>query len=279
MHTNTAAIDVAGIMGGLYGDGIIACKGAFAREWVQRLGDDIADLFDEARRQSGGALARGPNRWYVEIHPERLRGLRDILQHPWFIGVCASVLGPDYQVVEVGFDIPGPGAMLQPWHRDFPAPRATLQGRRLDSLAFNLTTVDVTDELGPLEIAPGTQWDDFAALGGGNDGMFPGPFLWPRYEARRQRKMPQMGDMSARSALTVHRGTANVSERARPVLVVGVDAPGAGNAAKHDLQLTRAYRDTLPAEVLRRLDYRLVETLEPIVQAHAIAGLLTGMAG
>lgn len=46
-----AQFDVAAIMGGLYGDGIIACKGAFPRAWVQRLGEDIAVLFDEARRQ------------------------------------------------------------------------------------------------------------------------------------------------------------------------------------------------------------------------------------
>lgn len=271
-------IDVATIMGGLYGDGIIACKGAFSRAWAAQLGEDIGALFDEAQRQPGGALARGPNRYYVEIHPERLRGLRDILQHPWFMAVCAAVLGRHYQVVEVGFDVPGPGALQQPWHRDFAAPPATLQERRLDSLAFNLTTVDVTDQSGPLEIAPGTQWDDFASMGGGPDAMFPAQPLWPRYQARRQRKLPQMGDMSARSALTVHRGTANVSTRARPVLVVGVDAPGAGNAARHDLQLTRAYRDALPEELCRHLHYRAVDRLEPIVQAHAIAGLLTGMA-
>lgn len=275
MQTTATAIDVATIMGGLYGDGIIACKGAFPRDWVGRLGDDIAILFDEARRQPGGALAQGPSRYYVEIHPERLRGFQDILAHPWFTAVCRAILGPGYKVVEVGFDVPGPGAMLQPWHRDFAAPPATLTGRRLDSLAFNLTTVDVTEELGPLEIAPGTQWDDLAALG---DAMFPDPALWPRFEARRERKMPHMGDISARSALTIHRGTANVSDRARPVLVVGVDAPGAGNADKHDVQLSRAYRDRLPAELLRHVDYRLVEQLEPILQAHAIAGLLTGMA-
>ena len=59
-------------------------------------------------------------------------------------------------------------------------------------------------------------------------------------------KLPQRGDISARSALTIHRGTANRSNEARPVLVVGVDAPDATNAAHHDLQVTRAYAATLP---------------------------------
>ena len=48
---------------------------------------------------------------------------------------------------------------MQPWHRDFPSPPETHEGRRLTSLAFNLTTVDTTEEMGPFEIAPGTQWE------------------------------------------------------------------------------------------------------------------------
>jgi hypothetical protein len=267
-----AAHDAA-ITGGLYGDGFIACKGAFPRAWVQQLGEDIAVLFQEALSQPGGALPRGPNRYYVEIHPERLRGFVDIITHPWVVAVCRSILGPDYRIVEAGFDVPGPGALDQPWHRDFPMPEATLTGRRLNSLAFNITTVDVTEGMGPLEIAPGTQWDDLA----GGDLMFPAPTLWPRYEALAQRKLPQMGDISARSALTIHRGTANQSDRSRPVFVLGVDAPDARNADKHDLQLTGRYHASLPDEVRRHITCRVVDTLEPIVQEHTIEGLLMGV--
>jgi hypothetical protein len=267
--------DTATIMGGLYGDGFIACKGAFARDWVARLGRDLAVLFDEAQRQPGGALARGPNRYYVEVHPERIDGFVDIITHPWVVAVCRAVLGPDYRVVEAGFDVPGPGALHQPWHRDFQAPEATRVGRRLDSLAFNITTVDVLESMGPFEIAPGTQWDDLAD----GDPMFPPPSAWPRYAARAQRKLPQMGDISARSALTIHRGTANASDRARPVFVLGVDAPGARNAEKHDLQLTHAYYASLAPALRRHIDCRLVETLEPIVQAHTIEGLRMGVQG
>src|SRR3954466_9795490 len=106
-------IDTAAIMGGLYGDGIIACKGAFDRPWVQRLGEDIDAIFHDALRQPGGAVARGPHRSYVETHPERLRGFVDLVTHPWVVAVCEAILGPDYRVVEIGFDIPGPGAMNQ----------------------------------------------------------------------------------------------------------------------------------------------------------------------
>ena len=254
-------------------DGIIARKGAFSRSWVQQVREDVDAAFEEARSREGGAVGRGPNRWYVEIHPEALRGFVDLVDHPWVRRVCETILGPDYQIVEVGFDTPFPGATLQPWHRDFPSPTETKDGGRLTSLAFNLTTVDTTDEMGPFEIAPGTQWDrgdDF------DHQQFPPKSHYARYEALAQRKYPQVGDISARSALTIHRGTPNRSEVARPVLVLGVDAPGAGNDAHHDLAVTHAYWENLPERVRRHLSCPRVEELSPITQKHDIEGLVMG---
>jgi hypothetical protein len=271
--TAAPAHDVAKIMGALYGDGIIGLPGAFTPEWAQQLREDLDLLFEEGRARPGALVERGPHRYYAEIHPERLRGFAELAAHPWVVAVCSAVLGPDYRIIELGFDVPCPGAELQPWHRDFPSPEATLRGRRLDSLAFNATGVDVTDELGPFEIAPGTQWDE---PDGFADDMFPPAALFPRYQARAVRKYPRMGDLSARSALTIHRGTANRSNRQRPVLVLGVDAPGAANAARHDLQVTERYLATLPELVRRHLGGRVVRELEPIAQAHQIEGLRRG---
>lgn len=267
--------DIAGIMGGIYGDGIIALKSAFSREWVDSLREDVDVAFESALRRPGGTVGRGPRRYYVEIHPEDIRGFMDIVMHPWVVAVCESVLGPDYRIVEIGFDVPGPGAMDQPWHRDFPAPDETRVGRRLNSLAFNITCVDVFEDMGPFEIAPGTQWDDPAEF---EHGQFPPKSLYPRYEQRAQRKMPKMGDISVRSALTIHRGTANHSNKSRPVLVLGVDAPDASNAERHDLQFTRLYWESMPGAMRRHFTCRVVETLEPIVQAHSIEGLMMGEA-
>jgi hypothetical protein len=108
--------------------------------------------------------------------------------------------------------------------------------------------------------------------------MFPPKANYTRYQQRAQRKMPAMGDISARSALTIHRGTANHSDKSRPALVLGVDAPGANNAERHDLQITRAFYKTLSTELQRHLTCRLVDELEPIVQGHTIEGLMMGEA-
>ncbi|QMU28656.1 phytanoyl-CoA dioxygenase family protein [Adhaeribacter radiodurans] len=270
-----ATYDVASILGGLYGDGIIALKGAFSREWVQQLDEDIWVLYEAALQRPGGAVGRGPKRHYVEIHPEDIRGFVELATHPWVQAVSEAVLGPDYKIVEIGFDIPNPGAVEQPWHRDFPAPEDTILGRRLNSLAFNLTTVDVTEDMGPFEIAPGTQWD--LPINFQHD-MFPAKESYARYQERAQRKFPKMGDISARSALTIHRGTANYSNKPRPALVLGVDSPTAKNAERHDLQITRSYFEQLPESLKEHLTYRLVDKLEPIYQAHTIEGLMMGEA-
>lgn len=265
------AHEAGDIMGGLYGDGIIGLPGAFDPALADTLNAEIMAIFAEVRDVPGGALPRGPERWYVEVQPERLSAFATIAAHPWFVAVCEAVLGRDYRIVEVGFDIPFPGAADQPWHRDFAVPEATTKGRRLNSLAFNLTTVDTRPEHGPFEIAPGTQWDAFEGCA---KGMFPPAELWPRYEARAVKKLPKRGDISARSALTVHRGTANRSDEPRPVMVIGVDAPDATNGAHHDLQATESYLASLPPQVRSHLPARLVERLEPVVQHHVIEGLL-----
>lgn len=255
-------------------DGVVGAAGAFPVEWADRMREDIDIAFAEASARPGGAVARGPQRWYVEIHPQQLSGFVDLATHPWVVGICERVLGPDWMVVELGFDIPFAGAMAQPWHRDFPSTPETFVERRITSLAFNLTAVDTADDMGPFEIAPGTHWEqgsDFV------DGMFPPPEHWGRYESLAVRKLPRRGDVSARSALTIHRGTANRSALARPVLVLGVDAPGAGHDLLHDPMVTPDHWAALPDAVRRHLHCRVVDELVPIVQKHQIDGLVEGV--
>jgi hypothetical protein len=276
MSTTTevpTAADVEQAVSDLMTDGITARRGAFSPEWADRMCADVMAAYEEARGREGGAVGRGPQRWYVEIHPEQMRGFVDLVSHPWVTAVCEAVLGPDYEVVELGFDVRFAGAKDQPWHRDFPSPPETYQQRRLTSLAFNLTGVDTTPDMGPFEIAVGTQFEaglDF------DHGMFPDRAEFPRFAERAVRKLPKRGDVSARSALTLHRGTANHSELARPVLVLGVDAPGAGHDELHDMMVTREFHDSLPVGVRRHLHARVVDELVPIVQKHTIEGLVMG---
>src|SRR3982750_2874006 len=104
--------DIAEIMGGLYGAGFIGIKGAFEREWVQKVREEMDALYVAALQRPGGAVGRGPKRHYVEIHPEDISGFTDLVTHPWVVAVSEAVLGPDYKIVEIGFDVPNPGAVI-----------------------------------------------------------------------------------------------------------------------------------------------------------------------
>lgn len=268
-----ARFDLQANLKTLQEDGITGLKGAFSPEWADAMREDMMTAFWSAIQRPGGAVGRGPRRWYVEIHPQDFGGFVDLIMHPWVIAMCENTLGPDYQIVEIGLDVPFQGARYQPWHRDFPSPEDTYVDRRITSLAFNLTGVDVTPDMGPFEIAPGTQYDD------GRDWkheMFPDKSLWGRFQDRATRKFPQRGDISCRSALTVHRGTEHLSPIARPVMVLGVDAPGAGHAELHDMMVTQDYFDALPDKAKKHLVCRVVDELVPISQKHDIEGLVMG---
>lgn len=267
------APDVSADVEALYRDGITARKGAFTTEWADQLGRDVDAAFKEALSRPDGAVGRGPHRYYVEIHPEQITDFAGLAGHPWVRSLCTAVLGPEYKIVELGFDIPLEGAVNQPWHRDFPMPEETRDESRLTSLAFNLTTVDTEEDMGPFEIAPGTQWDDSPDF---EHGMFPPKAYYGRYEERAVRKFPRRGDISARTALTIHRGTTNHSAKPRPVLVLGVDGPDADNGDRHDLAVTRPYWESLPDEVRDHLDCPVVDTLVPVTQKHTIEGLVMG---
>ena len=146
--------------------------------------------FWDAIQRPGGAVGRGPRRWYVEVHPQAITGFVDLITHPWVAPMSEAVLGPDYQIVELGFDTPFEGARTsRGTATSHPRPE-TYEDHRITSLAFNLTGVDVTEDMGPFEIAPGTQWDDGRVW---NHEMFPPKDVWPRYAERGVREIPADG--------------------------------------------------------------------------------------
>ncbi len=267
-------VDPAAVAATVHRDGIAGLPGAFDPGWARRLRADFDVLFAEARSRPDGTVGRGPHRHYFAVPPERVRGFVELVTHPAVTGLSEHVLGPEWTVVELGFDVPLPGAVDQPWHRDFPMPAETRDRGVLSSLAFNISTVAVTPEMGPLQIVPGSQWEDGTAF---EHGMFPPAAGAAGYAARATPRLPAAGDASVRTGLTIHRGTANRSGVARPVLILGVVAPYVDTSGAHDLVLTRRYAATLPAAVRDHLRCTLlVDELAPMRQRHDIEGLRMG---
>lgn len=94
-------------------DGIVARRGAFPRDFVEQMREDMMTAFWEAIQHPGRAVSRGPRRWYVEVHPQAISGFTELVTHPWFVAMCEGALGPDYKVVEIGFDTPFQGAKVR----------------------------------------------------------------------------------------------------------------------------------------------------------------------
>jgi hypothetical protein len=98
----------------LHRDGTVARQGAFSRQWAERMREDMMTAFWKAIQRPGRAIGRGPRRWYVEIHPQDIDGFADLVTHPWVMSMCEAVLGPKYEIVEIGFDTPFQGRRTSP---------------------------------------------------------------------------------------------------------------------------------------------------------------------
>ena len=77
-----ADVTIAAVVHALYTDGISALKGAMSVEWADTLREDIDLALAEALARKDGAVGRGPSRYYVEMHPEQIRGWRELVDHP-----------------------------------------------------------------------------------------------------------------------------------------------------------------------------------------------------
>ena len=93
LATRAPDFDTASHVATLERDGITALKGAFTPEWADRMREDMMTAFWAAIQRPGGAVGRGPRRWYVEVHPQDIAGFVDLVTHPWVVAMSEAVLG------------------------------------------------------------------------------------------------------------------------------------------------------------------------------------------
>ncbi|HEY0739717.1 MAG TPA: phytanoyl-CoA dioxygenase family protein [Herpetosiphonaceae bacterium] len=291
MTSAATSLDIRQLSHDIYEHGMTSLPDILPVQWADELDEDVGLHFLDALKidHGAGVAFRGWSRYYIELYPERLRGFLALVTHPAIVGLSREILGDQYEIVELGADIPLPGAPDQPPHRDFPMPEPTHLYRRLTSLAFNASTVDVTPAMGPFNIVPGTHFDAGAEF---VHGMFPVGEHKDAYNQRMVARLAKRGSVSARSGLTVHKGSKNTG-RIRPVIILGVVSPEdrAHSATTLDLppdyqaptlKMSQAFYDRLNDELKQHLRCDIVAdtttALPPLKTPHSIEGLVMGHA-
>lgn len=175
-------------------------------------------------------------------------------------------------------------AINQPWHRDFPMLPEMREGR-ISSICLNVSSVDVTPNMGPFQIVPGTQFEPGDDWDGG---MFPDESSYPQYESRVESRLGKRGSVSIRSGLAIHRGSRSSNRsRLRPVAIVGIVSQECGAVTERRehpddpnvprLRVSQQYVDSLPSDIVRHLSYEIVaeteRTLPPHYTHHTFEGL------
>jgi ectoine hydroxylase-related dioxygenase (phytanoyl-CoA dioxygenase family) len=169
-------------------------------------------LLEAAAAREGDNPNRGARRYYVTLPFQDLWADPAIIDNDAVMAVVEELVGADGVMCQLASDTPLKGSEHQELHRDtqllFPESGVETPPYQL---AVNFPLVDVTDETGPMEYAPGTHMlskdEGMARIASG--------------EIPLVRGYMNRGDVMIRDVRHVHRGTPNVSDTPRPMIVIG----------------------------------------------------------
>jgi ectoine hydroxylase-related dioxygenase (phytanoyl-CoA dioxygenase family) len=169
-------------------------------------------LLRQAIAQEGDNPNRGAHRYYVTLPFQDLWADAGIVDNDAVMAVVEDLVGADGVMCQLASDTPCLGSEHQDLHRDtqllFPESGAETPPYQL---AVNFPLVDVTDDNGPMEFAPGTH------MLSKDDGM-------RRIESGEiplVRAYMERGDVMIRDVRHIHRGTPNRTANPRPMVVIG----------------------------------------------------------
>jgi ectoine hydroxylase-related dioxygenase (phytanoyl-CoA dioxygenase family) len=181
-------------------------------EVIDRWNAAFQPLLKDAIAREGDDPNRGANRYYVTLPFQDHWADAGIVDNDAVMAVVEELVGADGVMCQLASDTPCLGSDYQDLHRDtqllFPESGVETPPYQL---AVNFPLVDVTDENGPMEYAPGTHMlskaDGMAKVDSGEI---------PLVKAHMNR-----GDVMIRDVRHIHRGTPNPSATPRPMVVIG----------------------------------------------------------
>jgi ectoine hydroxylase-related dioxygenase (phytanoyl-CoA dioxygenase family) len=217
---------------------------ALIEEWARA----FAAVFEDRARRPGGLAPREQARFYLTLPWGPPFADPAVFAHPAIHEVVERVLGPRYVMVQLGADTPLHGSEYQPIHRDFPPLFSEDFVTPLYALAVNVPLVEVTKDRAPFEMARGTHRLPKAE----------GLARLARGELAMERFLMDPGDVMIRSPLALHRGTPNLTDTPRPMVVMGYVRPWL-YTPKVELRVPRASYEKLEPGIRRLLRCEVVD--------------------
>jgi ectoine hydroxylase-related dioxygenase (phytanoyl-CoA dioxygenase family) len=248
--THYTATDLDRLAEELNRDGICVIRGLFEKKLINEWAEAFKNLFAQRQNQPGGLAPRERYRYYLTLPWVTPFANPNVFANPVIMGILKRVFFQEYVMVQLGVDVPFPGSDYQETHRDFRPLFSDQIVTPLYALAVNFPLVEVTPENGPFQMARGTH-------------------VLPREEGFRKiatGEIPmesfylQPGDVTLRSPLALHRGSPNLTNQPRPMVVMGY-AMHWLHTPKVDLTLPRDYYESLPVELQQMLRCQVVEQL------------------
>jgi hypothetical protein len=193
-------------------DSFCILRGHFPVEKLRAWREAFAPLLETHIDREGHLFNRGAGRFYVTLPFVEPFADPCIFEDEDVLSIVKGLVGEDCTLVQLATDTPIRGSTYQDIHRDTP-PLFPETGAETPpfQLAVNFPLVDVEIENGPFEVARGTH------LMSKEDGI-------RRIEAGEIKLEPltmKLGDVMIRDVRSLHRGTPNVTDVPRPMVVIG----------------------------------------------------------
>ena len=194
-------------------DGQVVLRRHFDPERLRAWNRAFRPLLDANMAQEKDDPNRGPQRFYVTLPFTGVFADPSIYEDADILAIVERVAGPDPVMCQLASDTPLKGSDYQDWHADTPPlfPETGSNDTPSFQLAVNFPLVDVTDAHGPLETTYGShrllKADVLQRLARGTIEI--------------HRETMALGDVMIRDVRAVHRGTPNLTDEPRPMVVIG----------------------------------------------------------
>ena len=228
-------------------------RGLFSEATIDAWNAAFQPLLQQAIAREAGDPNRGPHRYYVTLPFCGLWADPQIIDNDAVMAVVEELIGADGVMCQLAADTPMKGSQYQDLHRDtqllFPETGAETPPYQL---AVNFPLIDVADETGPMEWAAGTHMTSKAE----------GLELIESGRAPLRKAYMQRGDVMIRDVRHIHRGTPNLSDTPRPMVVIGYSRRWLFRP-EVNLRVPRPVLEGLPPRAQRQLRFEPVfDTIE-----------------